>query len=368
MKKLTSLVLAVAASVGLSASAQAAMGGHKVVLVHGYQTSHLYAGPQTEAQLTSNGDNYWSGFWKNKGDYRLDWDSTQRIEGSIADRAYDKVMTLVNDNTGNSAGYVFVTHSTGDLVTRYLLDNMNVWTDAAGKPRLNVTAVIDFAGAGGGSEMGDFATDAQADTSWYMQPFYAAVSWFMGGSTSMPSNLGVLNDLRVSNARNIATTPNSVPRLRFVGGGDDTYVGVTKPILAGSDDSVVALHSACGAVNARGIDSCSKNIKLDGLKKSANGPDGLVYNNYPILQGEDISHGGIINHPDTGGFYSVIEDELAWVNNNFSANGLNVDFNTYVYKYKPWWYGFWASADYYNYVRDSGSKNVSQIVYDTFNN
>ena len=179
----------------------------------------------------------------------------------------------------------------------------------------------------------------------------------------MPDDLGTMYDLQVTTARNIATTPNSIPRLRFAGGGDDAYM-TSKAILNGTDDSVVALHSACGAINARGIDSCSSRIEMDGQVDSANGPDGLVYNNYPILQGENISHAGIMSFYGTT---NAIDDELAYVRNSFSSNGLSVTFDTYVYNYKPWWYGFWASADQYQYVRGSGDKMVSEIIYDTFN-
>jgi hypothetical protein len=219
-----------------------------VVLVHGLQSAVLYEGKQTDEQLTQSAVNYWDDYWLDKGDYRIDWDTNERVAGKTAERAYDVVMQL-SDANACANGCIFVTHSTGDLVARYVFDNMDTWLAAAGKPALNVLASIDLAGAGGGSELADLAVDLQQNDSWYVSPFKAALSYFTGGSTTMPDNLGTMYDLQVTTARNIATTPNSIPRLRFAGGGDDAYM-TSKAILNGTDDSVVALHSACGAINA----------------------------------------------------------------------------------------------------------------------
>jgi hypothetical protein len=363
MKKINLASLVAASSLMLAATmSNAQMSGHNVVLVHGLQSAVLFEGQQTDEQLSQGGAAYWDDYWLDKGDYRLDWDTNDRVEGKTAERAYGVVMQL-SDANACANGCIFVTHSTGDMVARYLFDNMDTWLEAAGKPALNVLASIDLAGAGGGSELADLAVDLQQNDSWYLAPMKAAVSYFAGGTTTLPENLGTMYDLQVTTARNIATTPNSIPRLRFVGGGDDAYK-VTKAFLKGTDDSVVALHSSCGAINARGIDSCSTRVEMNGLVDSANGPDGLVYNNYPILQGQGISHAGIVSFYGTT---NAVDDELAYVRNSFSSNGLNVSFDTYVLDYKPWWYGFWASADQYQYVQGSGDKMVSEIIYDTFN-
>lgn len=363
MKKFNLTSLVAASGVMLAATtASAQMAGHNVVLVHGLQSAVLFEGQQTDEQLSRGGEAYWDDYWLDKGDYRLDWDTNDRVEGKTAERAYNLVMQL-SDANACANGCIFVTHSTGDLITRYLFDNMDTWLEAAGKPALNVLASIDLAGAGGGSELADLAVDLHQNDSWYYAPMKAAVSYFAGGTSTLPENLGTMYDLQVTTARNIATTPNSIPRLRFVGGGDDAYM-TTKAFLSGTDDSVVALHSSCGAINARGIDSCSTRVEMNGLVDAANGPDGLVYNNYPILQGQGISHGGIVSF---FGASNAIDDELAYVRNSFASNGLSVNFDTYVYDYKPWWYGYWSSADQYQYVRGSGDKMISEIIYDTFN-
>jgi len=59
---------------------------------------------------------------------------------------YDQAVVM-SQNGLCSNGCVIVTHSTGDLTTRYFLAHQEDWLAAAG-----ITAVLDFAGAGGGTE------------------------------------------------------------------------------------------------------------------------------------------------------------------------------------------------------------------------
>jgi hypothetical protein len=319
--------------------AQAEIAGFKTIIVHGYNTRDLYELNSTDADVEKNGDKYWGGSWLPYADYKLHWDSKWRVKGEIAQRGYDLFMKLADEQACYPKGCLIVTHSAGDLVTRYLLDNYKTWLKAAGKGPVNIAAVIDVAGAGGGSELADLFFDARYDPYWFLSPIYAVVSWFLGGSPNLPDELGVINDLRVNVARQIATTPNSIPRLRFVSGGDDTFVGITKPFIKGTDDSVVGLHSACGAINNRAIDSCSKGVKIDGKVASANGPDGLLYAHYPVLQSPKVSHLGIIRHPDGNGY--EVDGNLNYVYNDFVVNGLDVDFDTYI-KTTGWW---WWKAD-----------------------
>src|SRR5690606_41562210 len=64
----------------------------------------------------------------------------------------------------------------------------------------------------------------------------------------------------------------SVPRLRFVGGGSE-FLGATGGFLPGTDDGVVALHSACGGNSIKSVDSCVNYRELDGKQASATAPD-----------------------------------------------------------------------------------------------
>lgn len=351
--KMKSMLAVGALTMALASGAQAQIGGKNVVLIHGFQPDTL-GDNLTNQQVKSNGYNYWSDYWLPRAEARIDWDSNERVEGGIAQFAYQQVVDLARNGTCND-GCVFVTHSTGDLVARYILDNQEAWLAPLGLQPLRVLTVFDFAGAGGGTELAEAAYDLANNDSFLTWPIRAAVGAFMGLDVE-PENLGVVNDLRPSKARNLATAPMALPRLRFVGSGDD-YFAATKLFISGADDGVVPLHSACGATNDEGIDSCVSFIAMDGERKSVDGPDGLWYAHYPVLMGDKTSHSDTINN-ETG-------VKLTYVYNGFRVNGVTVDFDTYVDKYSPWWY--FGGADYYQYVRNSENKSMSRNVYDTVN-
>lgn len=342
-------------SLFMATSASAAINGKNIILIHGFQPLNLLDGPQSDYEIKRNGYNYWP-FWASKAEYRIDWDSNDRIEGRTAERAYEAVMQIAREN-GCSNGCVIVTHSTGDIVARYVLDNQEAWTRSAGLQPLKINAVLDLAAAGGGTELADLAVDVSSNYSWYMYPVREALRAVIGFDLD-PRSLGVVNDLRPSKARTIATTPNSVPRLRFAGDGTE-FLGVSKPFISGGNDSVVPLHSACGAVSNKAIDSCSNYVNMDGLRTNTNGPEGLWYNHYPVLQG-DVAH--------NAGFKDEKQNiKMTYVYNNFNANGLKVDYDTYVERHKPWWYGWWQSPDYYQFVRDSENKTVGEVIFNALN-
>ncbi len=173
-----------------------------------------------------------------------------------------------------------------------------------------------------------------------------------------PGKLGVVNDLQTNMARNLAVSPNSIPRLRFVAGGS-SYGGITKPFIAGTDDGVVPTHSACGATTADGIDSCSSDISLAGKITSQNGPDGLYYNHYPVLMNEGVTHSGVLGS-ETGNISVPVV-------NNTTLNGLRVDFASRTYNQRAWWQ-WWGSGDRYIEVPGSDQTDMSNLVYSTLNN
>lgn len=345
---ITALFLLTAAV--LSSQANAQMAGKNVILVHGLQPAQLMRETVTAAEVTADGENYWSAFWGQYADDRLDWSSKSRLNADTAQRAYDKVIEWAS--TGFcSAGCVLVTHSTGDLVTRYMLDQQEVWTEAAGYAPLNILAVFDFAGAGGGSELADVAIDTIDSSSLLSSAVRSALNAWLG-FTLTRDNLGVLTDLRPANARQIAISPNDVPRLRFVGGGNE-YYGVTGGFLPGTDDGVVALHSSCGATTADGIDSCVSYRALDGEETSVSAPAALYYNHYPVLMGSDTHHGGTI------GTQNGVT--LSYVNNNFNA-GVNVALNTQTTT-SGWW--LWKST--YHTVTGSADHTMSEVLFNAVN-
>ena len=236
--------LAVAIAGGLFAgTAHAQLAGHNVILVHGFQQEDLANPPANLNEVKSAGEDYWRTFWLSRSDARVDWGSDGRVEGNIAQQAYQQLRDISQQGLCNDFCIV-VSHSTGDLVTRYLLENQARWLQADGLQPLKILAAIDYSGAGGGTELADLALNVAYNDSWYNWPLNQAVRAFTG-------SLGVVNDLQTNTARNLAVSPNNIPRLRFVAGGS-SYGGITKPFIAGTDDGVVPTHSACGATSSNG--------------------------------------------------------------------------------------------------------------------
>jgi len=350
--------LAAAAITGslFAGPASAQLAGHNVILVHGFQQQDLSAPPANLQEVKNAGEDYWRTFWLSRSDARIDWGSDGRVEGAIAQQAYQQLRSI--SQQGLCSDYcIVVSHSTGDLVTRYLLENQARWLQSAGLQPLKILASLDFSGAGGGTELADLALSLAYNDSWYNWPLKQAVRAFTG-INPQPGNLGVVDDLQTNAARNLAVSPNNIPRLRFVAGGS-SYGGVTKPFISGTDDGVVPTHSACGATTSQGIDSCSSSLSLAGKVSSQNGPSALYFNHYPVLMNEGASHSGVLG--------SEIGNISVPVVNNRTLNGLQVDFASRSYNKRPWWQ-WWGSGDRYVEVPNSNQTDMSTLVYNTLNN
>jgi len=300
----------------LAAGAHGQLAGKNVILVHGFQAADL-ENPPSDQEIDQNGADYWRAFWLSRAEARVDWGSHERVEGGIAQKAFDQLVEISQQGLCAN-GCVLVTHSTGDLVARHFLDNQERWLTNAGVEPLDVVAVLDFAGAGGGSELADVAVNAANGgvLGWLGE---TALDAFLG--TSDPERLGVLNDLQPAVARNIATSPNNIPRLRFVGGGSaDSFNWARAPLLPGEDDGTVAVHSACGATQADSYDSCVSDLALDGELTSVDAPGSLYFNHFPVVLGGDTNHGAVIDNT-TG-------NELTVAENNLAFGGLSFGFET----------------------------------------
>ena len=117
--------------------------------------------------------------------------------------------------------------------------------ESAGLEPLNIVAVLDFAGAGGGTNVADLAVGIAGNS--YIPGFIkSAIGGLFGLDIGkIPVNeMGAVLDLQVSAARNLATAPSDIPRLRFTGAGGNALI---KPIITGEDDGLVPAHSSCGA-------------------------------------------------------------------------------------------------------------------------
>ncbi|TGN41490.1 hypothetical protein [Marinobacter confluentis] len=350
--------LAAAAMTGglFAGNASAQLAGHNVILVHGFQNQDLADPPTNLNEVKSAGADYWRDFWLSRSDARIDWGSNSRVEGGIAQQAYIQLQNISRQGLCNNFCIV-VSHSTGDLVTRYLLENQARWLQNLGLQPLRILTTIDFAGAGGGTELANLALSVAYNDSWYNWPVKQAVRAFTG-INPQPGNLGVLNDLQTNVARNLAISPNNIPRLRFVAGGSP-FLGITKPFISGTDDGVVPTHSACGASTSRAIDSCTPSLSLAGKVSSQTAPSARYVNHYPILMNEGATHNGVLGS-ETGNISVPVI-------NNFTLSNLRVDFARRTYNVRPWWQ-WWGSGDQYVEVPGSDRTDMSSLVYNTLNN
>ncbi|AUI88593.1 hypothetical protein BS333_20020 [Vibrio azureus] len=329
-----------------SSLANAALGDYKVILIHGFQAGQLQTKP-TKTEVEADGDIYWQDYWSQYADARIDWPSHERVEGRISsDYVWPKLQELSQNGTCDT-GCILVTHSTGDLVARYLLDNQENWLENAGLPPLNIVASLDFAGAGGGSELADLAINFTDGNDWYDSAVSYAISLWLGESPTK-ENTGVLNDLRVANARQISMLPdNRVPRIRFVGNGSD-YLKATSSFLPGNDDGVVAVHSSCGSASSGDFESCFYNLSMNGkVKEQAKAVTRFLPNHYPLIMGDGYSHGETVGAKHQGHITSGTPSV------SFS-DGKEIKVETYQ---ESGWFG-----SHYIYVQDSEQKTMSEVA------
>ncbi len=182
-------------------NARAGIAGYPVVLVNGFQPSQLTQCPDT-AQQHSDGYAYWNAFWDQHSNARLDWSSCSRVETGVAQELWPQLRSLSVSGLCQN-GCIFVTHSTGDLVARYLLANQAHWLTVAGLQPIKVIAVLDFGGAGGGipwpvlpsrsltTMLGTWTPSRRRlSPGWVMTSMAAAISAF--SMTSPPAWHGVL--------------------------------------------------------------------------------------------------------------------------------------------------------------------------------
>ena len=341
-------------SLGASANVSAKLAGHNVILVHGLIITDLLKAPTKDEILSRRKV---SDFWQSRAEGYLNWSEAERLEGGIAEMVFEQAKKLSAEGVCNN-GCVLVTHSTGDLVSRYFLAHQEAWMRAAGYQPLNIVATIDFAGAGGGTDLADIAV-AAANSEYVPLPMKLAAGAVLGLNLDITDydQLGVVLDLTTSSARNHASWPNSIPRLRFsVSGGD--LADPTKPLIRGADDTVVPAHSSCGASAPDAIQSCSSSIAYDGKRTWQFGPRGLWHNHFPVLMAADYDHFTLVSDQHQG--------RTTYVLNNFAA-GLNVDFGTTTRTVTRRWWEVWKETGTWQYVAGSENTSFSRLIYQTLN-
>lgn len=360
-KWLAPAMIAVAAGL-VSPLASAQLAGHNLILVHGLILDDVVNKPSREEILARRKV---STFWQERAEGYLNWSGADRLEGGIAEIVFEQARDLAERGVCDQ-GCVLLTHSTGDLVARYFMAHQEAWMRNAGLEPLNIVATLDFAGAGGGTDLADFAVGAVMGSA-IAADFVWAAGAMLGIDLSeiAYSELGVLIDLQTHVARNHAMWPQDIPRLRFsVSGGDLTELGmgqvrtVTKTMLRGADDTVVPAHSTCGAASPWAYESCSSSVAYDGKREWEFGPGGLLHNHFPVLMAADYDHFTLTQDQHQG--------KVTYVLNNFDG-GLQVDFATRTKTITARWWEVWKETGTWQYVQGSGSRSMSSLVYDTLN-
>jgi hypothetical protein len=330
----------------LFASAVSAdMAGKPVVLVHGFDTEDLRNPASSEQVLLQRSIAYFGEFWSDKATKHFYWPSSERVAGEIKNQMR-RHFEDINRSGICRDGCIFVTHSAGDLVLRDALSRLGQW--GINSNNVKVLLVLDMAGAGGGTELADVATAAALGNA---NPILTIAATLFLGFVPTPASLGVINDLRPSDARSIAQQAQVVPRLRFVGTAPG---GIANNFLAGFGDGVVPLHSACGSVQQEAIFSCSSFITNFGALVNTLGPSAYLPNHFPVIMGEFVNHSQVINDEIVGGIFVPVA-------NNFTLSGINVGFTEGVQAFP------WAPGIFVRFLFGSNQKSMSRQVYDTLN-
>lgn len=362
--KLLKHVLAVCLVAAACSTQAAQLAGKNVLLIQGFLPQHLLTKPADNGKADS--DTYWKTFdsaFKNYGNSNvIHFPSHKKIEGSggIASIVAAQLKTILG------AGYcdnscVIITHSTGDLVMRYMMANKNALLGSSVANRFKVAAVIDMAGAGGGTELASLGVDIINGVNHGTDVIEALLNW-AGFNFQLGIYPGVMYNLQPSIARNTAVSGiPAIPRLRIASSGDEIYGFVTHAFIKGKDDSVVPLHSACGAAYASAYDSCMRDLRIDGrvTSISAAPSSSQLYNyHYPLIMSETMPHNSMqANHKGHEMTFALTSA------NRYTGSGvktINVDVEYHEV------YAWWDWYRKYRFITNAPNKNMGQVILASF--
>ena len=347
----------------LASTAQAALAGKNVLLIQGFLPQHILFNPSDNG--VADGVNYWSRFnstLKDPATTRiLTFPSHKRLQGanSIASLIVAQLQPILSSGFCDNQCIV-ITHSTGDLVMRYLNANKTSLLGSNLASRFKVAAFIDLAGAGGGTELASFGVDLANGVN-HVGSVVQAMLDYMGFNIRLGVNPGVMIDLQPSVARTTATSSiPAVPRLRVAASGDELYGVVTHPIIKGSDDSVVPLHSACGAATNGDYASCVTDLRMDGRVTSVSKAPTLsqLYNyHYPVILSHDMAHNEMQSDRTGRGMTFAVSGA-----NKYKTGGAKtVNLNVSYYEENVWWDWF----NKYRFITNAGSKTMGKVLLDS---
>lgn len=359
-KPLLSLILLIS----MCSMAQADIAGKNVILIHGFNPFQLLDPPDDDGR--QDAEDYWSSvnpaYKRQDGGLSniIHWPSTRRLTGSdgIISIVQPQLKALLEEDYCREQ-CVIVTHSTGDLVARFLLKNKRSLFGSALSERFKVAGVIDLAGAGGGTELANYGVGVANGIN-FASDVVSALLNYAGFPVQYGLNVGVMNDLQPAVARNHATNGfPSIPRLRVAGAGDEFYGFATHPLISGRDDSVVPLHSACGAASAYAYESCSRDTRLDGRMTtvySAPSSSQRYDFHYPILMSEKMPHNAMQGNETGYSVTSVRSIEAEYASSGAAALGVDIA----DYQKRQWW-DFWRK---YRYVEGASSRSMTTLLID----
>lgn len=389
MKHLKSL-LATGLLLAASSSQAGQLAGKNILLIQGFLPQHVFFPPADQGQR--DGLNYWKSFKlynDGNGDSNrngkadddphariLYFSSAKRIEepdqsGSGLNVANQLKTLFAKEPNYCADGCVVVTHSTGDLVMRYIMDNTHLLGPQ--ESQLNVLAFVDLAGAGGGTE-GAVWLNAIANGANIPGAIVEGVAAWLGGDLRVPGlKPGILYDLQPGVARNTAVDSiPAIPRLRVASAGEELFGPLTHLFIKGTDDSVVPLHSACGAAIDGAYDSCTRDLRIDGrVMSGVNGPSSYYDYHYPIIMSEEMPHNdqfkGLGWDYSSGYPWYVTGRDMT-----FSLSGANryqsgnadktVQVDVEYKKVYAWWDWFRE----YRFITNASSKSMGQVVAESF--
>ena len=291
----------------LGTTAQASINGKNVILIHGLQFSAIlnpilrYNEEKRENDVRSQGGPELNGIVEG----RIFYNSAERLEQNT-----EYLVRQLKELEGSRIcedGCYFITASTGDLVARHILQNLQAF--GIDSKKFWVIASFDLVGAGYGTELADVGVAL-----FEQNPIHDAIKPVI--EVFAPTEFwiaGMGYNIRPTKARETATQRMGIPHLRVAGRGSNLFAAITKPILKGGDDSVVPLHSACASTKREAIYSCSKRRQMDGKNVAwTSGASGIIDDHFPILMARDMHH--------TQDDYTGIAVPL---NNNRTFNGTN---------------------------------------------
>jgi hypothetical protein len=348
----------------VATTVNAQLAGKNVLLIHGFKPQHIITPPTDEGLADAQAS--WADFEPLLLDPAttriLYWPSHYRLSGAggIGALITSELKPILTSGFCDDQ-CVVITHSTGDLVARYMLANKLSLLGSSLASRFKVAAVIDMAGAGGGTELANVAVDVIEGVNTGADILKGLLE-FAGFDFEVGMNPGVLMDLQPSVARNTALNSiSAIPRLRIAGAGSESFGLITHAIIKGEDDSVVPLHSACGAAADVAYDSCVRDLRMDGRITSVNkapSQSQLYDYHYPIILSASTPHNDM-NDNKTGHDMTFALSAADQYNSEITKSiNVAVEHETS----RVWWDWFRK----YRFITGAKEKTVGRVIVDSF--